>query len=123
MGIRMYIYEKSPYENLGKELLSGGAYGWGITEELEQCEIINKNYDECKSSIKENGCKYCECWEQEYIKVTYEELLKIDNEILSKNTNIIYSFCLINDNCILEKHCDLDCLINNHRDCVWINFS
>lgn len=123
MGTRMNIYEKSPYENLGKELLEGGSWGWGITKELENCESVNKYYDECTSDNKENGCKWCECWDQAYTKVTYEQLINMDVEVLSKNTNVTSAFCLVRDNCTLEKQCDLDCLVDNHRECIWINFS
>lgn len=123
MGIRLNIYEKSPYEGLGTELLNGGSFGWGITSELNDCEIVNKYKDDCKNRNSYSGCFMCECSDSDYTKVTYEKLLTINKEILYRNTNIINAFCLNRDNCILEKECGLDCISNNHRNCIWVNFS
>jgi len=123
MGVRLSIYEKSPYENFGEEILDCGAFEWGIMSELDGCEIVNKYKDECKSKEKYKDCSWCDCSDDDYIKVTYDKLLTINKEILSKNINIINGFCLKLNNCKLDRECDLDCLENNHRDCIWVNFS
>jgi len=102
MGIRLYVYEKSPYENYGKTILDGGSFRGGIINELEDCEIVNKRNNECESR-KQDLCKWCDCSNNDHIKLTYEQLFKINKEILSKNTNLIVSFCLKKENCKLDK--------------------
>lgn len=97
-------------------------YEWRITDEIYKYDVVNKVRDGCdhKGSI---GCIVCDCSYDDYIKLTYDQLLKIDKDILSKNTNLIIAFCYNLKNCKLNVECGLDCLKVKHRNCIWINFS
>ena len=122
MSIRLNIYEKSPFEGLGEEILEGGSFSLGIVDELKTFKTANKHEINCITQSNWEGCFTCDCSDRDYIKITYEQLLKIDREVLSKNTNIIAAFCFERDNCNLDKQCELDCLKENHRECIWVNF-
>jgi hypothetical protein len=123
MGMRLNIYEKSPYDGLGECLLDGGAFSFSLFDGLEECESVNKYADECKKRPNYSNCMMCECDSDVYTKLTYEQLLDFDAVILSKNTNLIVSFCLCRSKCELDRKCGLDCLINQHRSEIWLNFS
>lgn len=128
MGYRLNLkreYEDDDYSNDNFIGLSYDNLPVDILLNEKFCPRRNDLESRCKSREDYRGCQYCECWQFDWYKITWEALWKYcDLETLKKNQNIISSFCPSGDYCEEEKYC-CDCkeLKYNHYDYIWANIS